>query len=124
MGNLIMSSRNIRMINVQKHPSLLLHALSYIDSLKQTYTCTRRIQYHSGSCSFHFSFSSSTSNPHNSALLTTSFAFPTTGISIIFPSNVHAPLPPLSAFASAITTRTLHVTSSSPGANAFCTIST
>ena len=79
---------------------------------------------HSGCWSFHFSFTAETSIAHASALLTILLAFPTTGASIILPSNVQAPLPCRSAFSSAITTLTAHSTSFSPGANAFCTIST
>lgn len=83
-----------------------------------------KFNYHSGSWCFHLSLTASTSIPHNSALLTIAFAFPTTGASIIFPSKVHAPLPPASAFSSPITTLIAHSTSFSPGANALCATST
>src|SRR5438552_1733032 len=64
---------------------------------------------YSGSCPFHLSLTASTSTtPSILAFSTTLLAFPTTGLSIIFPSNAQAPLPALPAFSSATTTRTAH----------------
>ena len=79
-----------------------------------------------GSSSFHLDSIAPTSTLplHTLAFRTIALAFSTTGISIILPSRDHAPRPAAVAFASAITTRTAHSTSSGSGLNILCTVAT